>query len=79
MMVYGRKIICERCGKEAFQRLQKEKSLDGGFTKAFEFEDKPEGWKTLSVGDKYVELCCECSKTFSGMCDRFMGIPEKGD
>lgn len=65
----GMIITCDRCGKEHRRALLGEKVLDGGFTRADEFEDMPSSWKYRhDIG----WLCPACSREYERLARAFM-------
>ena len=58
--ILGRLIICDRCGKESFQKHTGEKELDGGFTRWDTFE----GLKDWGAR-KGKDLCPDCFREWN--------------
>lgn len=65
----GMIITCDRCGKEHRRALLGEKVLDGGFTRADDFEGMPSSWEyRRNTG----WLCPECNTAYETLVKNFM-------
>lgn len=71
--VKGKKVFCDRCGKEIFLKTTGDGETDGGFTRWNEFEPMPVGWQHVTVPgtekytngnrhDKWLLTCPDCSQ-----------------
>lgn len=67
MTEYGRRLVCDRCGREEFLKKLGEKLTDGGFTKCDEYEKYPEDWDKVHGKD----LCPVCNDKYTRMIERF--------
>lgn len=68
MQIEGMRYICDRCGIEVFAERKSDVVLDGGFTRARQYDDEPIcGW-TRSDGK---DLCPDCSKKLEIVINNF--------
>lgn len=66
--INGRKVICDRCGKETFVKCIGEGEADGGYTRWNKFEPLPKGWGWAYSKD----LCPDCLAKFNAIEKGFM-------
>lgn len=67
--VVGKLLTCDRCGTTEFLPYVSTKELDGGYTRADNFEAPKEPWSSEDFGKiigayKFIDLCPSCSKEF---------------
>ena len=68
MQIEGMRYICDRCGIEVFAERKSDVVLDGGFTRAKQYDDNPIcGW-TKSHGN---DLCPDYSKKLEILINNF--------
>ena len=65
----GKKVICDRCGKDIFLAFVGTKSFDGNYTKTQEFEKLPDDWSFSH--DLNMRLCGTCSRKLKDLLDFF--------
>ena len=66
--IKGRLTVCDRCGKEIFNKAVSEEELDGGFTKWTKFESLPKGWSR----HEGKNLCPDCASEWNKIETAFM-------
>ena len=69
----GKLITCERCGKQLFLERTGIKDMDGGYSSYETYQDKPEGWESVSKpgGKGYMEVCPGCWEEYLRLLGKF--------
>lgn len=64
----GKIVACDRCGKEYRCKLAGVKELDGGFSRALNFDPMGDGW---SFRYEIGWLCPECNSKYESLVKDF--------
>lgn len=77
----GKLVVCDRCGESVFVKYKGNKTFDGGYSSAPEFEPIPKDWGVcyplLDKSQASKMLCPDCAKKWKSQMNAFFGLVEK--
>ena len=71
MRIQGQRCICDRCGREVFQRLIGAETRYGGYEFEIQYEEPEVGWK---MREDVGLLCPECNESYHRVMNDFMSM-----
>lgn len=80
--VYGKKLICDRCGDSIFLERTQDSESGSDLTRYERYENRPDDWKGVYLnpfGTKLSLLCPSCSEEFKIALNTYMAGFEHSD
>ena len=73
----GKLLICDMCEEKVFLKYINERVGDGGYSRTKIYQDAPEGWARVNLGEGLIDVCPECKKKFDKWIEEYFGGERK--